>query len=308
MTGPELAITRSVMYASLFDYPLMLDQLHYSLVESDLTPAQILRVYRDSDDLQAIVEYRDGFFFPVGHSDLVAERRHREARSHAFLRRYRKVLRLICAVPFTRMVALSGSVAHLNLERGGDLDLCIVTRGPHAWTVAVSVLLLTKLLGRRRVVCANFVVSDEQLALDQQDLFTANQVIHLNPLIGPEVMHDFLAANPFVRRMYPNALPWRRNRVVDWPRSRVLDALKRTLEAALVVPAPLVEATCRRLYRWHLRRRSHSWTSPEQVRLNDEALKLHTCSHREAVLRRYEIAVEAAWRQAARRHARAAVR
>lgn len=308
MTARELAVARTVIYASLFDYPLSLDQLHYSLVESDQTPAGILSTFHDSEDLQAIVEYRDGFFFPVGRAELVAERRHREARSRAFLSRYRLILRAICAVPFTRMVALSGSVAHLNLERGGDLDLCIVTRGPHAWTVTVIVLLLTKLLRRRRVVCANFVVSDEHLSLDQKDLFTANQVIHLKPLIGAEVLDEFLAANPFVRRMYPNARPWQQRQVLEWPTNRLVDAVKRGFEAVLALPGPTIEAGCRRLYRWHLRRRSTSWSSPEQVTLGHDALKLHTRSHRRAVLDRFDTAVDVAWRQARRAHVHAAAR
>ena len=71
----ELAIVRTVIYASLFDYPLTLDQLHQTLIESEQTPEEILAVYDGSDLVQAIVDYRDGFFFPAGRADLVAERR-----------------------------------------------------------------------------------------------------------------------------------------------------------------------------------------------------------------------------------------
>ena len=110
------------------------------------------------------------------------------------------MLRLICAVPFTRMVALSGSIAHLNLERGGDLDLFIVTRGRHVWTVTVAVLMLTKCCGGGRSCARTSILADSRLALEQQDLFTANQVIHLQPLVGDELLDDFLAANPFIRR------------------------------------------------------------------------------------------------------------
>ena len=126
MTPREFAIAGSVIYASLFDYPLTLDQLHETLIESDQTPSEILATFQNSVRLQHLVEYRDGFFFPAGRADLIAERRHREARSLAFLEHCRPVLRVISAVPFTRMVALSGSVAHLNLERGGDLDLFVI--------------------------------------------------------------------------------------------------------------------------------------------------------------------------------------
>ena len=184
MTSRELAIARSVIYASLFDYPLTLAQLHHTLIESEQSPSEILAVYDGSAQLQSLVEHRDGFFFPAGREELIAERRRREARSRRFLHQHASTLRLVCALPFTRLVALSGSLAHLNLEPDGDLDLFIVTRGRRVWTVTVAVLVLTKLLRRRRVVCANFIIADSHLALEPQDLFTANQVLHLKPLIG----------------------------------------------------------------------------------------------------------------------------
>jgi hypothetical protein len=308
MTPRELAIARSVIYASLFDYPLTLDQLHQTLVESDQTPSEILATYRGSERLQRIVDYGEGFFFPADRDDLIAERRHREARSRAFLHRYRLALRVITALPFTRLVALSGSVAHLNLERGADLDLFVITRGRRVWTVTVAALLITKLLGRRRVVCVNFVLADSHLTLEQQDLFTANQVIHLKPLAGAELLDDLVAANPFVRAFYPNAARRHAEAPIAWPRSRVVEGVKSALELALTLPAPLIESVCRRLYGWYLRRRAKFWQSPQQVRLQSDYLKLHTRSHRQSVLERFDAAMDVAWRRASRPSPRAAAR
>ncbi len=163
LTGRELAIARSVMYASLFDYPLSLAQLRQTLVGSAQTPTEILEVYAHSVALQAAIDHQDRLFFPAGRQDLIAERRAREERSRAFLRRHRTMLTLACALPYVRMVALSGSVAHLNLEGSGDLDLFIITRPRRVWIVTVAVVLLAKLLRRRRTVCANFVLSDDRL-------------------------------------------------------------------------------------------------------------------------------------------------
>ena len=300
MTTRELAIARSVVYASLFDYPLTLGQVHRTLVESEQTPAEIMAVYDGSDTLQHMIEYRDGFFFPAGRHDLVAERARREARSREFLHRHERLLRLICMLPYTRLVALSGSVAHMNLEPGGDLDLFVITKGPRVWTVTVALLLLAKLLRRRRVVCANFVLADTHLELDQQDLFAANQAIHLRPLIGAATLERFLAANPFVARIYPNATaettsPARIDVGAGW-----LAVVKAALELILNVPSPLVERVCRALYAWHLRRRAGSWRSPDQVRLRSDYLKLHTQSHRRTVLDRFEAAMDLARRTGAR--------
>jgi hypothetical protein len=187
------------------------------------------------------------------------------------------------------MVALSGSVAHGNMERAGDLDLFIVTRGQHVWSVTVAVLVLAKLMRQRRVVCANFVLADSRLALEQQDLFTASQIIHLKPIVGDSLLPAFVAANPFVRRFYPNFRPAEPAR--GW-RPSAADRAKAAIEVALSGPSRLVEAACRRAYTWHLRRRSRSWQSPEQVRLQPDYLKLHTRSHRQNILDRFDHAVE----------------
>ena len=293
----ELAIARSVIYASLFDYPLTIDQLHETLLESHQSISEILGTFASSAALQAIIEYRDGFFFPAGRERIVVERRRREARSRAFLERHRRFLTLVCALPYTRLVALSGSLAHRNLERDGDLDLFIITRGRHVWSVTVAVVLLAKVMRCRPVVCANFVVADTHLSLEQRDLFTANQVIHLRPLVGEPVFQEFLAANPFVGRFYPNY------RVGgpgggDFRQIAGFDRVKVTIERLLSVPSRIVEAICRHAYGWHLRRRAGSWRSPEQVRLEPDALKLHTRSHRQATLDRFDCAVREALQQA----------
>jgi hypothetical protein len=281
LTG-ELAIARSVIYASLFDYPLTLEQVHQTLLESDQTTQQILATYGSSEMLQAMVEYREGFFFPRGRRELVAERRLREARSHVFLARHRRLLALVCALPYVRMVALSGSIAHLNLEGGGDLDLFIVTRGCRVWSVTVAVLILARLMRRRRIVCANFVIADSQLPLEQQDLFTANQVIHLKPLVA---------------RFYPNFQPADAGAAHAAPAPLVL-RFKAALETLLSGPSLVVELACRLGYGAYLRGRARSWRSPEQVRLEAACLKLHTRSHRRSILERFDRAVREAVEQA----------
>jgi hypothetical protein len=290
LSPPEQAIARSVLYAALFDYPLTLGQLRRTLIESRQTPTEIVSRVRRSAALQTIVEYRDGFFFPAGRSGLIDVRRSREARSRAFLAEHRPLLRLIALLPYVKLVALSGSVAHLNLESGGDLDLFVVTRGRHVWSTAVVVVVLAKLLRRRRTLCANYIVSEDALAFDSQDLFTANQIINLKPIAGREVFTALLAANPFVRTFYPNVhgpdcsdLPIRIPSTVR--------SAKAAVETVLAGPWWMLERVCRGAYRRYLRHRASRWSSPEQVVLGDRVLKLHTNSHRTTILSRYDAAV-----------------
>lgn len=296
LTRAEMAVAESVLYASLFDYPLTLAQLRQSLIESAQTPSEILQTYDRSLALQRVIDYQDGFFFPAGRAGLIDERKRREARSRGFLRRHRVFLSLVCAIPYVTLVALSGSIAHLNLEGDGDLDLFIVTRGRRVWSTTVATVLLAKLLRRRRIVCANFVLADSRLALEQQDLFTASQIVHLKPLIGRDVFQAFVAANGFVGRFYPNfhdagSVP------LPFHASRRVQAVKRVAETLLAVPWRGVEWTCRTAYRSYLRRKSFKWDSPEQVRLDDDCLKLHTHSHRQSVMERFERIVDEAFQR-----------
>ena len=284
----ELAVLRSVVYASLFDYPLEPAQLESSLMGVGAPAAAIERWWRESDLLQATIEYRDGFYFPAGRSDLVGTRSRREALSRELLERDRRILSLVANMPFVRMVALSGSLAHLNAEGSADLDLFVITAPHRVWSVTVATLLLAKLLGWRRRLCMNYVVSEQALTIDPPDLFSANQIIHLRPISGHAVFERFVASNAFVRNIYPNFEPPE----PSIERTASPQARKPVVERILSLgPAQLAERVARSLYGWHLRRHAASWTSSDQVKLEPQCLKLHTSSHRASTLAKFDAAM-----------------
>jgi hypothetical protein len=282
----ELAVLQSVIYASLFDYPLTLDQLHATLVGVRANPDTIAAWWRDSDLLQSAVEHSDGWYFPAGRSDLVATRARREALSRELLDRDRQILSLVAGMPFVRMVALSGSLAHLNAEGSADLDLFVITAPKRVWSVTVAMVVLSKLLGWRKRLCMNYVVSERAMKISPEDLFSANQIIHLRPVTGQPIFERFVGSNAFVRNFYPNFELGQ-----DLKTSRP-QSLKTSLERILSFgAAPMAERIARALYGWYLQRRSTTWQSRDQVRLEPECLKLHTSSHRASILARFDRAM-----------------
>ncbi len=285
----ELAFLRSVTYAALFDYPLTLAQLHASLVEVRAEAPVVASWWRDSELLQATVEHRDGLYFPAGRAELVPTRTRREALSRDLLEREHRVLSLVARMPFARMVALSGSLAHLNGERSADLDLFVITAPGRVWSVTLSVLVISRLLGWRKRMCLNYVISERAMAIEPADLFAANQIIHLRPVVGHDVFERFVNANPFVKGFYPHFDPPEKLPEPEVPSPKPL------LERALSFGAGRVlESVARAIYAWHLERRAATWPSRDQVRLEPECLKLHTSSHREATLEAFEAAMERA--------------
>jgi glycosyltransferase involved in cell wall biosynthesis len=67
--------------------------------------------------------------------------------------------------------------------------------------------------------------------------------------------------------------------------------------------AQLAERMARTLYSWHLTRKSATWFSRDQVRLERECLKLHTSSHRWSTLEKFDRAMADATTKFAKRAA-----
>jgi hypothetical protein len=289
----ELAVLRSVTYAALFDYPLTLPQLQASLIGVRADADTVAAWWRTSEFLQATIDHQDGLYFPSGRGDLLLTRARREALSRDLLDRDRRILSVVAGMPFVRMVALSGSLAHLNAERSADLDLFVITAPHRVWSVTLSLLVIARLFGWRRRLCLNYVVSEEALRVEPADLFSANQIMHLRPILGHDVFGQFVEANPFVREIYPNFVlaPEPPKPQAPSPKPQATSPkllVERILSLGL---AQMAERAARAIYGWHLNRRAASWRSRDQVRLERECLKLHTSSHRAAALERYESAV-----------------
>lgn len=289
----EDAILQSVIYAAVFDYPLTLPQLRQTLLFVRADEAAISAAYEASPFLRAHVECHDGFFFPRGRRDLLSRRRQRETVSRDLMQRFAGPLSVLVRLPFVRMVALSGSLAHQNADGDADLDLFVIASARRVWTVTVTAIVLARLRGWRKHLCLNYVISDRTLRVAQADLFAANQIVHLRPLSGAATFAAFLDANHFVRRFYPNFAPAAGSATVATRWRRLIEAM---LDWTI---APFVERVCEVGYRRYLQRRAHTWTSHEQVRLESECLKLHTSSHRRRVMETFERTLDAVHRASA---------
>ncbi len=287
LSRDESGILRSVAYSSIFDYPLTPTELSRGLIQAQLDEHEVVSTFRKSSALQSVIAFEEGFFFLRGRPHTIEQRRRREARTRRLVDANRWILQLVCAIPSTRLVALSGSAAFFNVDGAGAIDLFIVTRGRRIWSTALLILLTTRCLGKRKLVCTNFLISDSRLEIERRDLFSANQLVNLRPLVGRNCHRRLLAANPFATEFYPNSsLP---RDPGDFRQPQSLKLLKGVAEW-LLWPGPgrLLESLSRALYRRYLQRRSAGWSSPQEVVLEKDVLKLHTESHRRRVLEAYE--------------------
>ena len=195
------AILEALTYSDIFDYPLRFDELHcYLPVRAD---AEELSVALDSMNGQ--VEQQDAFYFLAGRDETVDIRKEREARSRELLPIALRYGRILGSLPFVRMVALTGSLAVLNISTNADFDYMLVTAKGRVWTARVFALLFNRLVRPfGHTICPNLIVSESALEWPLHDLYSARELMQMIPISGMDVYREVMEVNSWAREILPN--------------------------------------------------------------------------------------------------------
>lgn len=284
-TAEDRAILKTVVYASLFQFPLHLAELERRLMDVPLDAVAIGRRLR-APFLRTRLARTEGLLHPRGAEAWVGLRRGREAHAESLVGRHARALQVLARLPFVRLVALSGACAHGNAT-DDDVDVFLVVKEGRAWTVFGTVMLLSKLAGLRRSLCVNYVIDESALSLREHDVFTASEVVGLVPRAGGSTYRRFVAANEWVFGLFPNFRA-HAARPVDVPEAGAPAIVEGVLELAL---GGLQERLARALVGAYLRRRTKAAPG---VTLGPDRLKLHLHDHRQALLASFEGALREA--------------
>ena len=295
---PDLddAIWRTLAYAGLFQYPLRLSELHRRLMDVRASERQIAARLA-GPRLRRRIGRRRGFLTPLGCESWITRRAARAEHTARLLARHRRALAWITRFPFVRLLALSGACAHGNAA-DHDVDVFLVTRARRAWTVALLLMIVSKLAGWRRSLCVNYVLAEDGLALPEHDRFTAAEMVGLKPLAGRETYRRLIAANAWVAALYPNFFAAHTAYSEHVPKAVGAPRWERLLDGVAGVVEPLARAVLGA----YLRRR----LTGAGVALNRHRLKLHARDHRGPVSRAFDDLVEGARSQVSRPEARTA--
>lgn len=195
------AILETLAYSDVFDHPLTLDDLHKFLV----TPASHAEIEACLPDMDG-VSCMEGYYFLSHQVNIVNIRKSRESNSRKAFDRAIFYGHILGRLPFIRMVALTGSLAMLNLSKNRDMDFMIAAKPGHVWTARAFALLfgrLARLFGD--VICPNVIVSENALAWDAKNLYTAREFAQMIPISGLNVYRRLLEVNAWVKDFLPNA-------------------------------------------------------------------------------------------------------
>ena len=221
------AVLATLAYADVFDYPLTAKEVHRDLVAVRATPEQVAAALASVPALQCT----DGYYALPGREATVAARRRRAAAAAALWPRAQRWARVLAALPFVRMVAVTGALSVENVEAGADIDYLVVVAAGRLWVCRALVTALARLASvRGAALCPNYLLSVDTLAIPLRSLYTAHELLQMVPLAGQATYSRMLDANRWIAGFLPNAYPARAPAEGPGP---VGGTLARLAEAAL---------------------------------------------------------------------------
>lgn len=223
-----------VLYFDIFSYPLTREEiLRYSSGPSLTEPES--RSMLEQLVSRRILYYHRGYYFREDRPEWVDQREENEQRAKQFLVKANSMSRLIARFPFVRAVFVSGSLSKNTMPRDGDIDYFIITRRGGLWIARTLLILYKKifLLNSHRYFCVNYFVDEDHLKIEEQNIYTATELMTLLPFSGREYYQAFCEANPWSRSFYPN-IPARNKDSVPGYRGTFLSiTFERLLSGAL---------------------------------------------------------------------------
>lgn len=210
------AVLKTVAYADVFDYPLRAEEIQRYLIGVQANQEEVDAVLIDELMQVSRLRFTQGYYTLANREGLVQLRQKREQIAS---QRWPAALRYgkwIAALPYVRMVAVTGALAMSN-EEGADLDYLVVTANGRLWLCRAMVMILVRMARRfGDEICPNYFLAESALRLGETNLYTAHEVAQMIPLSGMNVYQRMRELNAWMLAYLPNA--------VDAPRQASLAA------------------------------------------------------------------------------------
>ncbi|MCL4262635.1 MAG: hypothetical protein KJ069_05450 [Anaerolineae bacterium] len=212
LTPLETAVWRTLAYVDVFDYPLTAVEIHRYLAE---TPATLPEVERVLTNKRFITQHlcRVGPYYALpGREQTAAIRQERSRQARQLWPVALQYGRLLASLPFTRMVAVTGSLAVDNVAPDGDIDYLLVVGNGRVWLNRAFAITIVRLAARRGyTLCPNYILAERALHFAEHNLYTAHEVTQMIPLSGLAVYTKIRQMNSWTHTFLPNAVGLPRN-------------------------------------------------------------------------------------------------
>lgn len=202
-------ILSTLLYFDIFGHPLSSAEMYRFLPSNSTSPDMVAAACR-KPPLSLLLREDDGMFClarSAGGSDPFLRRRTNEQRARRFILIARATTFLFRCIPFVRGVMISGELSKGVLSADGDIDYVIITAPRRVWLTRTLCIAFKKLFlfNSKRIFCVNHFISEDNLRVEDRNVYTALELITLRPLYNPGLLQKYLSVNSWVRTWFPNA-------------------------------------------------------------------------------------------------------
>lgn len=184
----------------------------------DLEKKGLMSTYGDILTLTEILEkqkiffQKNGFWFFEGNEILATRRIRAEKVSMAKIKKAKQWTKILKHLPFVRGIFITGTLAMKNSTAESDWDVWIVLAQGRIWLGRLFLMTVLYLFGKKRHrlkvknrFCLNHFFAENGLCLEEQNEFTANELVFSYPLFNKTVHEKMLAENAsWLKKIKPN--------------------------------------------------------------------------------------------------------
>jgi hypothetical protein len=198
-------ILRAVIYYDIFHYPLTYDDISY---HCGLSQEKIDDFNNALDFLvEKKIIYKLGDYYSVNDSYSTVERRIKgNKEAEKWIIKARRFSRFIASFPFVRGVAVSGSLSKGFVGEDPDIDYFIITKPNRLWLARTILIAFKKifLFNSYKYFCLNYFIVQDNLEIEEKNLFTATEITTMMPVFGKNINNHFFEKNQWISAFYPN--------------------------------------------------------------------------------------------------------
>lgn len=234
------AVLQTVAYSDIFDHPLTAREIHRYLAGVKTSLEEVVRTVGE----EGIVRRTGDYFTLPGREEIVRIRIQREAHSRELLAHAIQFGLILGTLPYIRMVALTGSLAVMNVSGNQDFDYMLVTAPGRVWTARAFALAINRLARLQgHTLCPNLIISETALEWPLHDLYSARELYQMLPIAGMDVYRRLLAENAWAQDFLPNAV------------EHTISDISKTLEIWRAFELPLRGKLGDRFEQWEMNRK-----------------------------------------------------
>lgn len=199
----DIEALKAILYFSIFKYPITKGEV-FDFAQT--TKPHDLEKQLDFFVQERVIYKLDNYYSSKNDLSLVERRLKGNEMAKKIMSKADRVARLIAKFPYIESVCLSGALAKGYYDEDGDFDFFIITKPNRLWIARTLLILYKKifLLNSKKFFCVNYFITSNHLQIQEQNRFTATELVTLVPLYGKDVFINFVRENQWAYEFFPN--------------------------------------------------------------------------------------------------------